>query len=328
MSTTPTQRQQSPEPSALRRLVARHPVTAFLLIALPAAMAAMSIPAMAAYDVIPGKHLPEKVGLDLEEASSLFLVIVLFTTVVTVTRLVDGPDGVRILLRRMTRWHVPLQWWLVAVAAMPAGTIVLAVVLGDESHLPGVSTLLSEVVALLVAFALANLGEEGTWTGFMQTRLERRHNFFLVASVTAVPFAIVHLPLRVITKEATTSAELLGSFIVLVVFCLFFRTFIGTVARGATNSVLLAAVTHTFFNRSNNADGLAADVLTGPNQQSAATLTAVFLTATLAVVNRRRLTKAYRHELDAAEQTVFMGADLHRPETASKNKQRQARSTS
>ena len=72
--------------------------------------------------------------------------------------------------------------------------------------------------------------------------------------------------------------------------------------------MLLAAVTHTFFNRSNNADGLAADILTGPHQQSAATLTAVFLTVTLAVVNRRRLTRAYRHELDAAEEPVSSAA--------------------
>ena len=58
-----------------------------------------------------------------------------------------------------------------------------------------------------MAFALANLGEEGTWTGFMQTRLERRHNFFLVALVTAVPFAIVHLPLRVITRRPPQPAS-------------------------------------------------------------------------------------------------------------------------
>lgn len=312
MSTTKNPPRQS---SVARRSIIRHPVAAFLLIALPAVMAVTSIPAMAAYDLIPGKHLPESVGLDLEEAASVLLVIVLFGTVLTVTRLVDGRDGVRILMRRMTRWQVPLRWWLVAVAGMPAGTIALAVLLGDDPHLPSPGTLLSEVVALLVAFTLANLGEEGTWTGFMQTRLERRHNFFLVALVTAVPFAIVHLPLRVITKEVTTTGDLLGSFVVLVVFGLFFRTFIGTVARGASNSVLLAAVTHTFFNRSNNADGLAADVLSGPHQQSAATLTAVLLTVTVAVVNRRRLTKAYRHELDAAEETVLAAStdDRNRP---------------
>jgi hypothetical protein len=40
------------------------------------------------------------------------------------------------------------------------------------------------------------------------------------------------------------------------------------VLRGAANSILLAAVTHTFFNRSNNIDGIAADLLEGGNQPS------------------------------------------------------------
>lgn len=303
----------TPEPSALKRLVRRYPVTAFLVITIPVSLAVMSIPALAAYDVIPGRHLPGKIGLDLEETASLFLVLVLFATVLSVTRVVDGADGVRVLLRRMTRWHVPVLWWVFAVAAMPVGTIGLAVVLGDRAHVPTIGTLSAELGALLVAFLLANLGEEGTWAGFVQTRLERRHNFFLVALLTAVPFAIVHLPLRVITREATTAGELLSSFIVLVVFCLFFRTLIGTVTRGAANSVLLAAVTHTFFNRSNNADGIAADILTGPNQQSAATLTAASLTVILALVNRHRLTTAYRHTLDAAEQVALAASTTTTP---------------
>jgi membrane protease YdiL (CAAX protease family) len=292
-------------PSAARRFVVRYPVTVFLSIALPASMAVLSIPAMAAYDVIPGRHLAESVGLSMEEAASLLLVAVLLTTVLAVTHLVDGREGVRILLRRMTRWQVPLRWWLLAVAGMPAGTIGLAVILGDEARPPTLGTVTTELVALLVAFLLANLGEEGTWSGFMQTRLEGRHTFLLVAFLTAVPFATVHLPLRVITREATTAGELLSTFVVLVLFCVFLRTLIGTVVRGAGNSVLLAAATHTFFNRSNNVDGIAADVLSGSHQQSAATLTTVLLAVTVAVVNRRRLTRAYRHRLDAAERTAL-----------------------
>lgn len=305
-----------PAPSALRRLVIGSPVAAFLLIALPVSLAVMSVPAMAAYDVIPGKHLPQNVGLSLEEAASLLLVVVMFTTVLVVTRLVDGPDGVRVLLRRVTRWRVPLRWWLLAVGAMPLGTVTLAVVLGDEPHLPSIGTLGAELGALLVALFLANLGEEAAWTGFVQTRLERRHNFLLAALVTAVPFGIVHLPLRVITGESTTTSGLLTSFIVLVVFGFFLRTLVATLARGAANSVLLAAVTHTFFNRSNNSDGLAADILTGPNQQSAATLTTVFLAVALVVANRRRLTKAYRHQLDAAEVSALTAARATTAHTA------------
>ena len=88
----------------------------------------------------------------------------------------------------------------------------------------------------------------------------------------------------------------------LVVFCFFVRTLLGAVARGASNSVLLAAVTHTMFNRSNNVGGLGDDLLAGPNRQLAALLTAVLLTVVLVVVNRRRLSRSYRRELDALEE--------------------------
>jgi len=50
------------------------------------------------------------------------------------------------------------------------------------------------------------------------------------------------------------------------------------VLRGATNSILLAATTHTFFNRSNNIDGIAADILEGSNRPIAALLAATLTT--------------------------------------------------
>ena len=280
---------------------ARRPVTAFALIGLPLAYALMGIPMLAEYDVIPGKGAPGAVGLTLEEVGSILLVASIDVTALWITWASDGRDGVRILLRRATRWRVSLRWWLLATLALPAGSIALAVLFGDQASVPSASTLVNEAVALLIALALVNMWEEGTWTGFVQTRLERRFNIFVAAAIATIPFALVHLPIRVITREATTADELLNAFIVLVIFCLFIRTLFAVITRGAANSVLLAAVTHTVFNRSNNVDGLVADVLSGPNQPFAALLTTVILTVVVVIVNRKRLGKAYRRQLDAAE---------------------------
>ena len=287
--------------TSFTRFVRRWPILAFLLISLPAAGAAMTVAALAQYEVIPGRDLPARLGLDMEEAASVALVAVIFTTAVFVTRAVEGPEGVRILVRRMTRWQVSPIWWLTAVLAMPLGTVLLAVLLGDDLTAPSPATVAGELVSIAVALLVANIWEEGTWLGFMQTRLERRRGFFAAAALTAVPFAAVHLPLRIINGSATTPAELASAFAVLVVFCFFVRTLLGTVARGASNSVLLAAITHTMFNRSNNSGGLGDDLLTGPNRQLAALMTAVLLTVVLVVVNRRRLSRSYRRELDALE---------------------------
>jgi membrane protease YdiL (CAAX protease family) len=287
--------------SGLRTAVTQHPVVTFLTVALPLVVLVLTVPALAQYDVLPGRTLPGRVGLTMEEAASFFLVLVIFGTALAVTAVAEGTVGVRILFRRMTRWRVAVRWWLFAVLAMPATTVLLATLMGDRVTVPSPSVLGGEAVAFTVAFLVANLGEEGTWAGFMQAHLERNHAFLTAAVVTAVPFSLVHLPLRVITGEATTVGELAVSFVVLFVFTSFFRALMGAVARGAANSVLLAAVTHTFFNRSNNSGGLVDDFLTGPNRQVAALAAAVVLTVTLSLLIRRRLTRAYRTELDAAE---------------------------
>ena len=79
---------------------------------------------------------------------------------------------------------------------------------------------------------------------------------------TTAPASRVHLPLRII-NGATTPETVGTAFLTLIVFSFIFRSLIGMVLRGAANSILLAATTHTFFNRSNNIDGIAADLLEG-----------------------------------------------------------------
>ena len=284
-----------------RGWVQRHPLSAFLLMSLSFSYALMVIPMLAEFDVIPGRSLPGRLGIDMEEAASLLLIIAIFGSALAITYLTEGVDGLRMLRSRMTRWRVGLRWWLAAAVVIPTGTVVLAVLFGDEASVPSASTLLSEAGALLFALVVINLLEEATWTGFLQTRLERRFNFFIAAAMAAVPFALVHLPLRVITREATTVGELVAAFVTLLILGLFVRTLFAAVGRGASNSILLAAATHTMFNRSNNTDGLAADILSGSNRQAAALLTTVILTVVVVVASRRRLRKSYRFELDELE---------------------------
>jgi hypothetical protein len=119
--------------------------------------------------------------------------------------------------------------------------------------------------------------------------------------LTAVAFAAVHVPLRIINGEATTLQTVGTAFLSLLVLGLIFRTLIGMVLRGAANSILLAAVTHTFFNRSNNIDGIAADLLEGGNQPIAALLATTLIAVVLGACLRSKLRKSYREALDQAE---------------------------
>lgn len=191
---------------------------------------------------------------------------------------------------------------MIAVVALPLLTVVIAVLLGDAWTLPSGQTLWRELIAIAIALLLVNLWEEAVWAGFLQTRLERRHSFFVAAALTAIPFAAIHLPLRVITGAIRSAADLGLNFLLLLVLGLVVRPLMGLVLRGAANSLMLVGLTHTLFNQSNNTDGIAADILAGDSRQNAALLATLGLTILLVLILRRRLSRSYRLELDRAKQ--------------------------
>jgi membrane protease YdiL (CAAX protease family) len=287
--------------SRFSALASRHPVALFLVLALGSVYVLSIIPILMQFDVIPGKELADRAGVGMERATAALLTVLLLAAMVLVTAMEGGRAALRELLHRMLRWRVGLGWWLVAVAALPALTVGIAILLGDRARMPSASVLGQEVVGVVIAFLLINLWEESAWAGFMQTRLERRHNFFIAAALTAIPFAAIHLPLRVITGEIRSAADFGINFALLLVLGLIVRPLMGMVLRGAANSLLLVGLTHTFFNRSNNNDGIAADILIGDNRQNAALLATLVLTVLVGVVLRTKLTRSYRRELDDAE---------------------------
>jgi uncharacterized protein len=289
--------------TGLRARIARHPIAAFLLLVLGSVYLLSVIPILMQYDVIPGKNFPAQLGLDMERAFSTVLTVLLFGSALLVTYLDGGRLAVRQLFSRILRWRVGIGWWLVAVIALPLLTVIIAVLLGDASALPSRNVLWREVLGIAVAFLLVNLSEEAAWAGFLQTRLERRHNFFLAAALTAIPFAAIHMPLKIINGEVRTAVDLAVSFVLLAVLAVFVRSLFGMVMRGAANSLLLVGLTHTFFNRSNTTDGIAADLLPGgESRQLAALLATVVLTVVLGLILRTKLSRSYRRQLDEAEQ--------------------------
>src|SRR4051812_43118395 len=82
-------------------VVARHPVTAFLVLvfAIPVPLEFVPMPdaAHGPAENVLGAALPA----------------------VVVTGLVSGRDGVRDLVRRTLRWRVPLRWYAVALLGLP-----------------------------------------------------------------------------------------------------------------------------------------------------------------------------------------------------------------
>jgi membrane protease YdiL (CAAX protease family) len=296
---TITSGRQGTGPTAL---VQRHPIAVFLVLALGSVYVLSVIPILMQYDVLPGKDFPSRLGLDMERFSAAGLTLLLFGSALLVTSLDGGRPAVRQLFRRILRWRVGVGWWLVALLALPLLTVVIAVLLGDAAMLPSGSVLGRELLGILIAWFLINLWEEAAWAGFLQTRLERRHNFFVAALLTGIPFAAIHMPLQVITGQVRSAVDFAVGFGLLMVLVIFVRSLFGMVLRGAANSLLLVGLTHVMFNRSNNSDGIVADLLPGSDsRQIAALLATILLAVVLSLVLRRKLSQSYRRQLDEAE---------------------------
>src|SRR3712207_7667060 len=72
---------------------------------------------------------------------------------------------------------------------------------------PPRSTLFPYTTLFRSNFVIINLWEETAWTGVLQTRLERRHNWFVAALLVAVPFAVVHVPLEFFLGQEVTAGD-------------------------------------------------------------------------------------------------------------------------
>jgi membrane protease YdiL (CAAX protease family) len=264
----------------------------------------MFLPMLAARGMIPGGSLPGLVGLDTERASAFLMVaLALFPAALIVSGLEGGRPAVIALLKRAVIWRIGPGWWTFVLLGLPLTTVVLALLLGDRFRPPTVATLGAELAGFAAGFLLVNLWEEISWTGFIQTRLERRYHLYLAALLTAVPFAAIHLPLQVI-NGVTSPVDLAIAFALLTAVGIVVRSFFGLVLRGTANSLLAVGVAHTIFNRSNNTDGIAARLLDGAHRQVAALVATLILTVALGVLLRRRTGTAERARLDAASNGI------------------------
>jgi uncharacterized protein len=98
--------------AALLRMIARHPVAAFMLIALAAGFLTAAIRPIADADVLP---------FDLPLHGFLGGVFGVGLGAFLVTGALAGRPGVVDLARRSVRWRVPLRWYLVALFTVPVG---------------------------------------------------------------------------------------------------------------------------------------------------------------------------------------------------------------
>ena len=295
-----TDRSTTTPNAGIRALVACRPITAFLIMAFAIAYPIMSLVALAVHRVIPGGPLLDRLPVPPDETVSLMLTMfALLPSALFVTWAADGRQGIIRLFKRIARWRFGIGWWLAVLAGLPVLTVVFTLILGGSlESIDPVTLFWDQLRLLLINFILVNLWEETAWAGVVQTRLENRHNIFAAAALTAVPFGFIHLPLAFLSE--ITIASVLISLAAYILLGLFLRPLVGVVLRGSRDSLLAAGLMHSVFNRTNNDNGIAAALLNGELYRVGILIAVVVFIAALALIaGRRRLSKAYRQELDA-----------------------------
>jgi membrane protease YdiL (CAAX protease family) len=237
--------QPAPHYSAPRRLVARHPVGAFLVMVFALTYGTALVSFLTQRAILP-------FGLTLwGTLIGLFCCAAAFLVVAAT----HGRAGVRDLAHRSLRWRVSSQWYLVALLGLPIATLLCASALFGLAPLnalidkwPLLFTLV--VPMLLFRVVVLNLTEEIGWMGFLQDRLQESYGPLKGSALVTIPFALWHLPSWML-ELGLTFAQLHLALAVTVLFGvshLTARVFMMWLYNNANRSVLLVTLFHATFN--------------------------------------------------------------------------------
>jgi CAAX protease family protein len=247
--TTPTVIQQSAPPSTLKRLVARHPVAAFLIMALTVSITIAFVRLRTNGDIDQSPSYQYLVGF-LEHLFSVALPAFL------VVAAIQGKTGVRDLARRSLRWRVGARWYLIALFGLPIASLLCASVIYGVAPLNALVDnwqLLFTLIlpSLLIRIVFLNTIEEIGWLGFLQARLQDQYGPWKACLLVEIPFALWHLPgLLGDTGGQLSLALIYGG--VLAIFQLCGRFVNMWLYNNTNRSVLLAGMFHATYNTTIN----------------------------------------------------------------------------
>ena len=297
MSTAIENRQPVNSSSPLRRLVARRPVSAFLVMAFVfgwGGMLPLLLSESGPFGVLP-------VELPWKPFAAILSVFGLALPAFLVTAATDGKEGVQDLLRRIFRWRVGVHWYLVAVFGLLVVTLLGAIPFVGWVPLEALARKWELLFTLflwgvLVPFLLVNLWEETGWTGFVQHTLQERHGPLLASVMVAPFFALIHTPAYFVSGWLGGDNVSLGQLPsvllqvgILVVFAVFIRVLIMWLYNRTGRSILLVGLFHSAFNMTNSTQNITPELVPGPAASLIPGVAVVVLAVLVVVFTRGRL---------------------------------------
>ena len=237
MSTLTATAQPAPG-SSLKRLVARHPLVSYFVLAFAGAWI-FQIPLLLAQNGFG--FLPWTLPTDLFTIPAV--IVGPFLAALVVAAVADGRAGLQQLLRAYGRWRVRIHWYVLALLFYPGLLFLLTVLVLHRSPLDLFRQLAPLLVTvflpgMLEILVVAQLWEEVGWRGFALPRLQRRFGPLLGTVILGTLWMCWHLPAFFYAGGATEGARM--------AFTLpgFIQFFIGELI----NSVLLSLMFTWMYN--------------------------------------------------------------------------------
>jgi uncharacterized protein len=198
---------------------------------------------------IPLLSVPAIAGLPIEPFLLVMTYVLLLGGAIFVAHR-TGPGGVRRLFRGVLHWRIGWRNWAAAVAVIPVTTVAVALMTGTYTAPPdGWAIVLGNYLmfTLVIGALLLNVFEETAWQGLVQRHLAQRHGQLRAALLTAIPFAVLHLPLSLVGDVTAGEAAVAAAFIVVMAPAM--RYVMGRTDH-RTGSLLAVGITHASFNAS------------------------------------------------------------------------------
>lgn len=178
---------------------------------------------------------------------------------IIMTYLIDGSNGVKLLLKRVIQWRINILWWLIGFYLWWLICSLFAIILNfkpiQDITLGFVISLINLPVIIFVLqlpLLAGMFGEELGWRGFALPKLLDKFNPIVSSLILALPWIFWHAPLALFQdwRGNIPIENFLFKYILLIVPLALIFTWFFQKTKG---SILLAIIFHRSFNITFNA---------------------------------------------------------------------------
>ena len=259
--------------SPLKRLIIRHPLVAFFVIAfagtwiafLPLVLAqnglglfSYTIPEIGPY---PPSYFFAVLGALLGPTLASF----------TVTAITTGKAGMQQLLRRYALWRVGLRWYLLVLVGVPLFQLVCASIFLGIAPLTALiqqwplyfTTFLPNLLIIVVA---VQIWEEGGWSGYAVPNLQKRFGALRSALILGPLWALWHLPAFFVPgqifDQKVGAITMIIQMVLMIIVAILTRILMTWVFNNTKGSILIAILLHAALDASNSGSAFIKQLLT------------------------------------------------------------------